>query len=232
VSKCLNLISKSQRDKVEEITLDMAHTMINIATKSFPKAKQVTDRFHVQKLANEAVQDVRIKYRWAAFDKDNNDYEIARNKGKTYVPTLFSNGDTLKQLLARSRYLLFKHQSKWTDKQRKRSVILFEKHPEIYEAYKLSSELHNIYQNTKEKGVAFTKLAQWYNTVEKSGLKPFNTVIRTIQQHYLSILNYFDNRSTNASAESFNSKIKAFRTQFRGVRDVNYFLFRLEKIFA
>ena len=80
--------------------------------------------------------------------------------------------------------------------------------------------------------MAYTKLAQWYNLIEESGLKTFNTVKRTIQQHYISILNYFDNRSTNASAESFNSKIKAFRTQFRGVRDISYFLFRLEKIFA
>nr|WP_315248834.1 transposase [uncultured Flavobacterium sp.] len=40
-------------------------------------------------------------------------------------------------------------------------------------------------------------------------------------------MNYFDNRSTNASAESFNAKIKAFRSQFRGVRNIDFFLFRL-----
>ncbi|MGE5393775.1 MAG: transposase, partial [Candidatus Saccharibacteria bacterium] len=46
------------------------------------------------------------------------------------------------------------------------------------------------------------------------------------------ILNFFDNRSTNASAESFNAKIKAFRSGLRGVRDVNFFLYRLAKIYA
>lgn len=50
--------------------------------------------------------------------------------------------------------------------------------------------------------------------------------------HYKNILNYFDNRSTNASAESFNAKIKAFRALFRGVRNVDFFLFRLTSIFA
>jgi transposase len=50
--------------------------------------------------------------------------------------------------------------------------------------------------------------------------------------HYKNILNYFDNRSTNASAESFNAKIKAFRAQFKGVRNVDFFLFRLTTIFA
>ena len=47
-----------------------------------------------------------------------------------------------------------------------------------------------------------------------------------------NILNYFDNRSTNASAESFNAKIKAFRAQFRGVKNIGFFLFRLTTIFA
>ena len=50
--------------------------------------------------------------------------------------------------------------------------------------------------------------------------------------NYQTILNYFDNRSTNASAESFNAKVKAFRSQFRGVRDIPFFIFRLAKIFA
>ncbi|MFD2575826.1 transposase [Haoranjiania flava] len=55
---------------------------------------------------------------------------------------------------------------------------------------------------------------------------------RTIKNHYRNILNYFDNKSTNASAESFNAKIKAFRSQFRGVGNINFFLFRLTKLFA
>jgi hypothetical protein len=44
--------------------------------------------------------------------------------------------------------------------------------------------------------------------------------------------NYFTRRATNASAESFNAKIKAFRSQFRGVQDIPFFIFRLEKLFA
>ena len=68
--------------------------------------------------------------------------------------------------------------------------------------------------------------------VNQSGFKSFNTISRTIINHYQTILNYFDNRSTNASAESFNSKIKAFRAQFRGVSDIAFFLFRLENLFA
>ncbi|WP_162033599.1 transposase, partial [Chryseobacterium potabilaquae] len=54
----------------------------------------------------------------------------------------------------------------------------------------------------------------------------------TVMNHYRDILNYFDNRSTNASAESFNAKIKNFRLQLRGVKDRAFFLFRLSKLFA
>lgn len=57
-----------QRNLVEEITLDMAGNMELIAKKCFLNATRVTDRFHVQKLALEALQEIRIKYRWQAID--------------------------------------------------------------------------------------------------------------------------------------------------------------------
>nr|WP_025069543.1 transposase [Bacteroides propionicifaciens] len=47
-----------------------------------------------------------------------------------------------------------------------------------------------------------------------------------------NIVQFFNNRSTNASAESFNAKIKSFRASLRGVRDVNFFIYRLTKIYA
>nr|WP_302850224.1 transposase [Polaribacter cellanae] len=53
-----------------------------------------------------------------------------------------------------------------------------------------------------------------------------------MKYHLETILNFFNNRSTNANAESFNSKIKLFRPNQRGVRDTQFFLFRLEKLFA
>ena len=100
--------------------------MVNICKNVFPKAEQVTDRFHVQKLANEAVQNIRIKYRWEALDQENKLFKKAKKDRKTYTPLILTNGDTVKQLLARSRYLLFKHYSKWTNKQKERAAILFD----------------------------------------------------------------------------------------------------------
>jgi len=223
---------KKQRDRIREITLDLAASMNLIASKCFSKAKRVADRFHVQRLACDAVQEIRIKHRWDAIDQDNKAYQKARQEGASYQPKILANGDTLRQLLSRSRYLLFKHESKWTENQRVRAEILFDHYPELKESYKLSKSLFEIYQRKHNKQTGLLKLAQWENAVQKSGFKSFASIARTFYTHYDSISNYFINRSSNAAAESFNAKIKEFRRQFRGVTDITFFLYRLTKIYA
>jgi len=232
VIKILHKIPLKYRKKVKEVTLDMAGNMGLIVRKSFPNATLVIDRFHVQKLALDALQEIRIKHRWQAIEDENDAIENARNKNIKYRPELLSNADTLKQLLARSRYLLYKPSSKWTENQQQRATVLFEKYPDIEKAYKLCQNLSWIFNNTKDKTSALIRLAKWDEKVRQADFKSFRTIARTMSIHYQNILNYFDNRSTNASAESFNAKIKAFRAQFRGVRNVEFFLFRLTNIFA
>lgn len=228
----LERIPVRKRNKVKEVTMDMAANMIKAIRRCFSNAQRVIDRFHVQKLAYDAVQEARIKYRWEALDAESEAIEQARKNKQAYQPEVFSNGDTLKQLLARSRYLLFKHPSKWTTSQKERADLLFPRYPDLFKAYNLAIGLGNIFTICKSKQVAFKRLALWYNHVEESGIEAFKTVARSVQQHYHSILNFFDNRSTNASAESFNAKIKAFRATSRGVRDTTFFLFRLANIYA
>ena len=232
VLEVLIKIPKRLRDKVKEVSLDMAAGMNQIAKICFTKADRITDRFHVQKLAFEAIQDIRIKHRWEAIDQENQYYQEAKNNGERYLPLILPNGDTHRQLLARSRYLLFKTPNKWTVTQKQRAEILFKQYPDIEKAYRLSCDLSNIFNQKITKGIALTKMARWFNDAENSGFKSFTTIRKTFEQHYSTILNYFDNRSTNAYAESFNSKIKDFRRNFRGVRDTKFFLFRLNNIFG
>lgn len=224
--------SDEQRRMVKEVTLDMANSMNLIVEKCFPKATRVVDRFHVQKLSCDSVQQVRIDHRWEAIDMDNQEYKRAKKEGKEYIPFTFENGDTAKQLLVRSRFLLFKPSHKWTESQKKRANILFNAYPDIEQAYHLSHQLYLIYSRNISKSVARTHLAQWFNQIELADIDSFQVVKRTVERHYENILNFFDSRSTNAAAESFNAKIKEFRRQFRGVSDVKFFLFRLTKIFA
>ncbi|RXK86764.1 ISAon1 family transposase [Filimonas effusa] len=220
------------RKRVKEVTVDMAASLNLTIKRCFPYAQRVIDRFHVQQRAFDAVQETRIKYRWEALEEENQAIEQSRRQRTAYIAPLLPNGDSVKQLLARSRYLLFKHPRLWSREQRQRAEMLFNLYPEIHKAYQLSLRLGEVFRNCTSKEQAFKRLALWYNDVEEAGLATFRTLARTIQTHYLGILNFFNNRSTNAAAESFNAKIKAFRNALRGVRDVEFFLFRLSKLYA
>ena len=232
VIEVLLRIKESLRRIVKEVTLDMAANMGLIIKRCFPKASQVTDRFHVQKLVCDALQDMRIAYRWQAIEQENKEMALAKEAGVPHVAHVLENGDTFRQLLIRSRYLLFKSEDKWTPGQRSRAEVLFRYYPQLETGHKLTMQLKGIYHTTKDKNVALTRLARWYEAVEKTGFEHFNTAKKSIAAHYQTIINFFDNRSTNASAESFNAKIKAFRALLRGVKHIPYFLFRLTKIYA
>jgi transposase len=232
VIRALEHIPEEIREQVEEVTLDMSDSMRKIVRLSFPKAMLVIDRFHVQKLAYDALQEMRIAHRWDAINQETDAKEEAKLTGNKYIPEILSNGDSLKQLLARSRYLLFKSADKWTLKQKQRAELLFELYPDIKKAYSLTHSLRMIFSKNSIKQAARLNLARWYNKVAEAEFKSFNTIAATVYEHYEDILNFFINRSTNASAESFNAKIKTFRATLRGVIDIKFFFYRLTKIYA
>jgi len=221
----------AQRNQVKEVSMDMARNMGLAVKNSFPKADIVIDRFHVVRLVMDAMQHLRVSFRWEAIEQENEAIKKAKEKGKKYHLEVLENGDTVKELLARSRYLLYKLEDDWTLNQAKRAAILFKKYPRLEQAYKLTLSFRNIYKNTS-KDKALAQFNQWKETVQQSKIDKFNTALNSVEYHLDNILNFFNNRSTNANAESFNSKIKGFRANLRGVTDVKFFLFRLEKLFA
>ena len=233
VLRALRQIDSGARRKVTEVTLDLSDSMNRVCRYAFPGAKRVIDRFYVQKQVLEAVQEVRIAHRWDAINADTEAREQAKLTGEKYEPARLSNGDTLKELLARGRYALFKSPEKWTDSQRQRVDLMFSLYPDLKKAYWLSQHLRAIFSNKKSTvDNARLNLARWYNRVAESGFKSFNTIAATFYEHSDEIINYFDNRSTNASAESINSKIKAFRAKLHGVNDTKFFIFRLCNLYA
>lgn len=234
VKEVLYKIPMRDRLKVQEVTLDMAQNMESIVRECFLHAVRITDRFHVQKLVSEALQEIRIKLRWKAIEDENEAIKNAREQNLPSTPLLYANGDSAKQILARSRYLLFKPESKWTESQKERANILFIEFPELEEAYHLSMMFRSFYEHSHTKEEAREKLEAWYAKVEekKEKFPSFFTAMNSIKYHEPTILAYFHGRSTNASAESFNAKIKGFRALVRGVTDKKFFLFRLSKIYA
>jgi transposase len=75
-------------------------------------------------------------------------------------------------------------------------------------------------------------MARWYDKVERAGMKQFYVIAATFYEHYDEILNFYNNRSTNAAAESFNAKIKFFRSNLHGVTDKKFLLFRIAKLYG
>lgn len=231
IREVLERIPLEKRKLVTEVTMDMARNMALAVEQCFPNCKKVIDRFHVVRLVCDAMQHVRVKLRWKAIEDENNAVKKAREKGQKYHPEVLTNGDSVKEMLARSRYLLYATPEDWTASQSKRAKLLFERYPEIQTAYHLTLSFRAIYKNTN-KQVASHQFQVWRDAVAKAKIEEFNSAANSLDYHLDDILNFFDNRNTNANAESFNSKIKSFRANLRGVTDIKFFLFRLEKLFA
>ncbi|WP_293955809.1 transposase [Sphingobacterium sp. UBA7855] len=160
------------------MTPDPAGNMGIIARQCFPGDVQITDTFHVPQLATQVLQEIRIKHQCEALDNENQRIGACKNAEETYFPEILCNGNTIKQLLSRSRYLLYKSEHQWTQ------------------------ELSWIFNSNSDKIYAFRRLAKWADKVEHADFKSFNTVSRTINTHHKRILNCFDKKNTNASAES------------------------------
>jgi transposase len=139
-----------------------------------------------------------------------------------FEPKRLSNGETLVEALTRCKKQLGRSYGDWSINQKKRARILFRLFPKLKEAYWLINDLRAIFRTkSNTKATAKKALEGWYKKVTKSTLREIKSVKQSIQHYEDEILNYFINRDTNASAESLNSKMKAFRSCLKGIRAVH-----------
>ena len=229
VAKLMARLPVEKRMAVKEVTLDMDTGFEWVTNQCFLNAEKVVDRFHVQKLVMECVQALRITERQKILTARRE-----ARKAKQAMPTEhpYENGDTPRELLARSRYLLFKPVHSWTEKQKERATILFHEHPDIRAAYELSQQLKTLYDKSMSRDTAAILLRQWCQSCDRSVIPEMEDAAASILRHEGRILNFWSNRATNAFAESFNAKIKHFRGMLRGIRDLKFFLFRCEGYFC
>lgn len=244
VSAILKMVPREFRRRVKTVTTDLSSAMMLTVRTVFPKAMLINDRFHVQQLLTEAIDQMRIAYRWKVLEAENKAIKEHRARRKAahtraekdligeWEPERMSNGETRPQIMSRSRHIILAHKSKWNARQQERAEILFLMFPNLKRAYNLYLKLVDIFNKKSKPGVARLDLARWYNDVKAFEYEGFNKVIETFENHNDTIVNYFESRLTNASAESFNAKIKAFRTQFRGVGDIRFFMYRLATLYS
>ena len=261
VSRIIKKMPAEELAKVEEITMDFSDSMYSIAKQCFPNAVIVIDCFHIIKRLCEGLESMRLKFKRLAVTENkkaaaafaqNEDRKAKKrayyrrrhpkkageNRGRKrirkqkYKPQELSNGDTKVELLTRSRNLLAQSGEKWGEHKKERAKLLFGLYPQMKEAYSLICKARDIFKRKITREEARTKLHEWYKEISTCTFREIKSARDCIKSREEEVLNYFLKRSTNASAESLNSKMKGFRAQLHGIADIPFFLYRLSTIFG
>jgi transposase len=244
---CLDKFDPLLLKKVAFVTLDLSPTFELVVTRNFPNAIQIADKFHVIKNGIEYLQAIRIRLKQEALKKQrelqtihDKNYKESKNNlfigpkmkiSKTYYPQRLSNGETIPELLSRSRYLLTISPDKWNEYQRKRAQLLFENYPQLEKALKEITDFRAWYKSKPNHYEPFENertLGNWIDELENSPYLEMKNFRNLVVNHEERILNYhrYGNK-TNAIAESVNAKIKNAIRQNKGSRDLDFFHFRI-----
>ena len=239
--------------KVKRVTADLDAWFARLVKNVFDGVKIIGDKFHVIRLALEALQAVRIRYRQDVLreerirrsehkarenkrrDECERTWEIYVRRNLLSMPR-YENGETKLELLARSKYLLFKFESDWSLYQKERATILFQEFPEIKISHSLICSFRSFYNCRTWKKInirqAKQKLKVWYKKLWNCEISEIENFASTVTHNEEKILEYFHKKETNAFAESLNNKIQRFVHQNYWVKDLDFFHFRLKKSFS
>lgn len=224
-----------KRMQVKSLSRDMAENYDWLGRQVFINAYHVIDKFHVIKNILEQLQAIRIRYRQEELAKRRE----AKKNNVVYHQAILSNGDTILQLLARSRGLLFITPNKWSEHQKQRAKLLFDKYPEIKIAYNKVMKIRKWFSPPKGKTTYQKTRDRKRKEIElllkefiESGIEEIKNIAYTIETHMGQILHYFIRKETNAKAEALNRNIQRFINVNYGARNNQYFLYRVKTHFT
>jgi len=221
----------NKRMKVRSLSRDMATHYQWFGRQAFMNAYHVADKYHVLKHIMEQVQASRIYFRQLELSKRR---EANKNK-KKYQEVTYENGDSTLQLLARSRGLLFRFPSQWTEQQKKRAEILFREFPQIKKIYYEVLRLRRwykppsgetTYQKTRVKKKM--EIQQIIKEFFNSRIDELMNIAQMLKNNIASILHYFFRKESNAIAEAINRNLQHFINVNYGTRNIKFFLFRVK----
>ena len=185
-------MSKTQRDGVVAVSMDMWEAFINSTRNNVKQADIVHDKFHIVSDLSDAVNDVRKKEHTMLLEQ-----KIESLKG--------------------TRFLWLKNPERMTDDQKERFKALNKDQFAVGRAWNLKELFRHFWDYTYEKPArGFFK--RWYFAATHSRLAPIIKVAKTIQNHFEDVITYLKHRITNAFAEGINSKIQQVKTIARGFR--------------
>ncbi len=177
--------------KLEAVTIDMSKAYLKAVTEASTQAQVIFDRFHVQRLAHDALDEVRRA-------------EVRERKGS-------EEGKAIK----RTRFILHKRPWNLTDLEEQKLANLQRTNAPIYRAYLLKESLAEILDGL-DIDVARVKLRDWVGWANRSRLEPFKKLAGTINEHFERILAYIPERLNNGRTEGTNGKIRTITRRSYG----------------
>lgn len=176
--------------KLEAVTIDMSKAYIKAVTECSPQAQIIFDRFHVQRLAHDALDEVRRDEVRAATEDERG-------------------------ALKKTRWALQKSPWNLSGIETMKLAKLSNVNRRIFRAYLLKSALAAVLDR-KQVNVAATKLDEWISWASRSRLEPFRRVARTIREHAAGILAYVRSRLSNGRTEGLNGKLRTLTRRSYG----------------
>jgi transposase len=199
---------KRCRAKIQAVAIDMSPAYIGAVLENLPKAAIVYDRFHVMKMYNDKLSDLRRQLQREAEDP----LQLEVLKG--------------------TRWLLLKNKDKLDLDPSKREKEHLEKALELNaplaKAYYMKDELREFY-NKESKKDAEIYLDQWITTAQDSKISMLVSMAKSLAAHRYGLLNWYDYPISTGPLEGTNNKIKTLQRQAYGFRDKEFFKL---KIFA
>lgn len=183
-----------KKEQIKIATSDMSQAFTIGIKKNFINAINIYDKFHVMKTINEALDKVRKR-------------EVNKN-----------------EILKNSKYLFLKNKSKLKEEQQKKlENLLNSEYLETSIVYKYKLQFQEIYNSIITKEEAKERIKIWIKEVANTKIKELKKLAKTIGMKLDNILNYFENRITNATLEGINSIIQLSKSRARGFKNIENF---------
>jgi transposase len=188
-----------RKKKIKSVAIDMSAAYTKAVTENLEKALLVYDHFHVIKLYNEKLSDLRKDLYGKTEDAD------------------------MRALLKGTRWLLLKNAENLDEKRRERERLekALEANRPLMIAYYLKEELHRIWEQADQKK-GEEVFEKWLSRAEESGVGMLKRFAQTLKERRRGILNYYEARITTAALEGTNAKIRVLQRRAYGIRDEKY----------
>jgi transposase len=183
IRKFFDELGPEEAAKIEGVTTDLAGWNLKAIKQCIPQAQVVFDRFHVQKLASDALEEVRRE-------------QLRELRGTSAGRFIF-----------RARYSLLRNYGDLTRRQRRKLSEIEQENKQLYRAYLLKETLAAALDYRQPKR-AKEALQEWLAWASRSHLKPFVKAARTIGRHFDGILAYIPGRMSNGIAEGINNRLR------------------------